>query len=104
MLLGLEEETIDIQFSIINDSPRVQSSDIQWFFSEDRDNASEFIDITNNNMIGTTVLSFSDSLLNLKLSGLTQEAAGIYRLVATNPAGTDSNYTNLTIEGIRIQL
>ena len=99
MLLGLEEENVNIQFSIINDSPQVQTSDIQWFFLEDRDNASEFLDITDDNTIGSTVLSFSDSLLTLKLSGLTQEAAGIYRLVATNPAGIDSNYTSLTIEG-----
>ena len=98
--LGLEEESITIRFSIINASPEVLPSNIRWFFLEDGGNASaDFRDITESNMIGSTQLSFSDPPLALTLSGLTQEAAGLYRLVATNPAGINSDYTNLTIEG-----
>ena len=59
------------------------------------------MDITDEATIGDTILMFSESRLELTLSGLTQDAAGIYRLVATNPVGMASDYTNLTIQGNR---
>ena len=96
-LLGLEQESITIRFSINDASPLVQLSNIRWFFIAGVD-VSE-IDITEEEILGETALIFSESLLELSLSGLTQDAAGIYRLVATNPAGIASNDTNLTIQG-----
>ena len=96
-LLGLEQESITICFSTIDASPLVQLSDIRWFFIAGVDVPE--IDITEEEVLGETTLTFSESRLELSLSGLTQDAAGIYRLVATNPAGIASNYTNLTIQG-----
>ena len=96
-LLGLEQESITIRFSINNASPLVQLSDIRWFFIAGVDVPE--IDITEEEVLGETTLTFSDSHLELTLSGITQDAAGIYRLVATNPAGISSNYTNITIQG-----
>ena len=79
----------------------MQTSDIRWYFrSDEASSDSDFTDITEQALIGETVLSFSESRLELTLSGLTQDAAGIYRLEAINPAGVDSDYTNLTIQGI----
>ena len=97
-LLRLEGESVTIRFSILDAFPLVQLSDIRWFFIAGVD-VSE-TDITEEEMLGETTLAFSDSRLELTLSVLTQDAAGIYRLVATNPAGIASNYTNLTIQGI----
>ena len=96
-LLGLEQESITISFSIDNASPLVQLSDIRWFFIAGVDVPE--IDITEEEVLGETTLTFSESRLELTLSGITQDAAGMYRLVATNPAGVASDYTNLTIEG-----
>ena len=96
-LLALEEDSVTIRFSIQDASPDVLVSNIRWFFilvNEDP------IDITDEIAIGDTTLMYSESRLELTLSGLTQDAAGIYRLEATNPAGVDSDYTNLTIQGI----
>ena len=61
----------------------------------------DFMNITNEAMIGDTIPTFSDSRLDLTLSGLTQNAAGTYRLVATNQGGTNFSFTNLTIQGNR---
>ena len=96
-LLGLEQESITIRFSINDASPLVQLSDIRWFFIAGVDVPE--IDITEEEVLGETTLTFSESRLELTLSDITQDAAGIYRLVATNPAGVASDYTNLTIEG-----
>ena len=96
-LLGLEQESITIRFSINDASPLVQLSDIRWFFIAGVDVPE--IDITEEEVLGETTLTFSESRLELTLSGITQDAAGLYRLVATNPAGVASDYTNLTIEG-----
>ena len=104
-LLGLEEESIAIRFSINSDSPSVQTSDIRWYFiPDDTSDDSDFTDITEQRLIGETLLVFSESRLELTLSGLTQDAAGIYMLVATNPAGMAFDNTNLTIQGIFIKL
>ena len=97
-LLSLEDESVTIRFSISDAFPLVQFSDIQWFFIAGID-VSE-IDITEAEVLGETALAFSESRLELTLSGLTQDAAGIYRLVATNPAGVASNFVNLTIQGM----
>ena len=100
-LLGLETQSIAIRFSISDASPAVQTPDISWAFLPDEASGdSDFTDITEQAQIGETVLTFSESRLELTLSGLTQDAEGTYRLVATNPAGMDSDYTNLTIQGI----
>ena len=95
-LLGLEQESITIRFSI-NDASLVQLSNIRWFFIAGVDVPE--MDITEEEMLGETALTFSESRLELTLSGLTQDAAGIYRLVATNPAGIASDDTNLSIQG-----
>ena len=96
-LLGLEQESVTIRFFIFEASPPVQISNRRWLFIAGTD-APE-TDITEEERLGETVLTFSESRLELTLSGLTQDAEGVYRLVATNPAGVASNYTNLTIEG-----
>ena len=97
-LLSLEGESATIRFSIIDASPLVQLFDIRWFFIAGVDVPE--IDITEDEVLGETALTFSDSRLELTLSGLTQDAAGIYMLVAANPAGIASNFTNLAIQGI----
>ena len=83
----------------------MQTSDIRWYFIPDEaSNDSDFTDITEQTLIGETMLMFSMSRPELTLSGLTQDAAGIYMLVATNPAGMAFDYTNLTIQGIFTKL
>ena len=98
-LLALEQDSVTIRFSIENAFPEVEVSNIRWYFVFDGANDTDLMDITDEATIGDTILTFSDSRLELTLRGLTQDAAGIYRLVATNPAGIALDYTNLTIQG-----
>ena len=95
ILLGLEQESLTIRFSIVDAAPPVQVSNIRWFFTAGGMDESNAIDITEQTTIGETVLTFSASLLELTISSITQGASGIYTLVATNPAGTGSNFTDL---------
>ena len=92
ILLGLEQESLTIRFSIVDAAPPVQTSGIRWYFTAEGMDA---VDITEQTAIGSTALTFSASLLELTISSITQEASGIYRLDATNPAGTASNFTDL---------
>ena len=100
-MLALEQESVTICFSIENASPEVEVLNIRWYFTLDGTSDTDSMDITDEAIIGDTTLTFSDSRLELSLRGLTQDAAGIYRLVATNPAGIAFDFTNLTIQGNR---
>ena len=98
-MLALEQDDVTVRFSIENASPEVEVSNIHWYFVLHGTSDTEFMDISDKATLGDTILTFSGSRLEMTLSGLTQDAAGIYRLVATNPAGIASGYTNLTIQG-----
>ena len=92
--LGVVNNSISLNFTIVDDFPVVQLQSIMWRFNGT---------ILNNLSIPSDPrYSFSEDLLALTISGLEHSDQGTYTLTATNEAGTNSSSINLQIEGIII--
>ena len=97
-IVGIQEMSVTLTFSISDASPEVQTENIQWTF---RDLNGNNINIPTNPL--TTTFSnlmgvFSSDRLSLTLSGLTNDFEGMYVMTATNEAGSDSATVELVIE------
>ena len=84
--------SVVLRFTISEDFPRVQISNIIWTF-----NGSVLNNLTNT--LSDLRYNFSDNLLNLQISLLQHRDEGVYTLTASNEAGTNSSSINLQIEG-----
>ena len=103
-VVGIQEMSVTLTFTISDASPEVQTENIQWTF---RDLNGNNINIPTNPL--TTTFSnlmgvFSSDRLSLTLSGLTNDFEGTYTMTATNEAGSDSATVELVIEGQCITL
>ena len=100
-VVALEGDSATLQFSIESASPPVQLSDIRWYFQPTGANYSTDITqratLPGSNSTGTLV--YSNDRLSLTIGRITQQADGVFTLSATNPAGTTSNSTYLSVEG-----
>ena len=110
---GNESESAILMFRIESAIPNVMTSDIRWYYtastvSGDPDFSSgDFLDITNStSRTSKSALTFSEDLLTLTVSNIVQARsvgqetdAGRYFLRASNPAGEDSNFVDLVVEG-----
>ena len=96
-VVALEGDSATLQFSIESASPPVQLSDIRWYFQPTGANST---DITQQATLpGTSsTLVYSNDRLSLTIGRITRQADGIFTLSATNPAGTTSNSTYLSVE------
>ena len=105
-VVGIQEMSVTLTFTISDASPEVQTENIQWTFKAL--NGSSFniptYPITNNSLYTTfsNVMGvFSSDRLSLILSGLTNDFEGTYTMTATNEAGSDSATVEMVIEGQR---
>ena len=98
---GFEGERVTIDFSIEEASPEVEPSGVRWFFLRSEEDIEATIEITEASTLGDATLEYSDTRLSLTISGLTQEVAGRYTITVSNPAGTGSAYTVLTVQGMQ---
>ena len=98
-VVALEGDSATLQFSIESASPPVQLSDIRWYFQPTGANYST--DITQRATLpgSRSTLVYSNDRLSLTIGRITQQADGVFTLSATNPAGTTSNSTYLSVEG-----
>ncbi|XP_019853400.1 PREDICTED: hemicentin-1-like [Amphimedon queenslandica] len=84
--LGVVHGSVTISFMILYASPVVNVTNIQWFFNDTRLTGSE------------SNYNFSSDLLSLSISNLQHSDEGLYTLVASNEAGTNSTSVFLEIE------
>ena len=91
--------SVTINFSVEEASPEVEPSGVRWFFLRLGEDVEAAIEITEASTLGSASLEYSDTRLSLTISGLTREVAGRYTISVTNPAGTDSDYTELIVQG-----
>lgn len=85
--LGVVNNSVTLIFRILNASPVVLPSNIEW----------EFNDVVLNDT--NSQYSFSPDRLSLTISNLTHSNEGLYTLTATNEAGVGSANIFLNIEG-----
>ena len=79
-------------FFLTEDSPPVKTENIRWNFTDE----SGSMDITN---VSNDHIMISEDRLTLTLTGITHAHEGEYKLLATNEAGTNSNFYILSITG-----
>ena len=87
-VIGLLNESITLQFSIIYDSPLVLVESIRWTFND--------VELVED--IGGRI-TFSDNRLSLTITNLNLSDEGVYTLTATNPAGSSSENIFLDVQG-----
>ena len=86
--IGLLNEPVTLQFSIMGDSPLVLVESIRWTFKD--------IELVED--IGGRIM-FSENRLSLTITNLNLSDEGVYTLTATNPAGSSSESIFLDVEG-----
>ncbi len=116
-VIANETETAVLSFRIDEAHPPVLTSDLRWFYTAraSRSNTPnfssiDFLEITNlRNRTSRSQLSYSNGSLILTISNIVQMVgeetdAGRYFLLASNPAGENSNYIDLTVFGKIVSL
>ena len=92
---GVEGRTVILIFTITEDDPPVQVSNIRWQFSS----TSGTINITDSTNLH---YDLSADRRSLTIDQVTSAHHGQYTLFATNEAGTRFNSTNLIVQGKRL--
>ena len=90
-LLG---EGFKIVFSIANDVPEVLPTDTTWTFTSSRSGTEVVLDDSSDQRF-----QFSDDRLTLTVTNASLLDDGVYRVRATNPAGSDSDFTGIDVYG-----
>ena len=94
MDLTLLGEGFKIVFSISNDVPEVSPADTTWTFTSSRSGVEVVLNESSDGRI-----RFSDDKLTLTINSVSLLDDGVYRVSATNPAGSDSDLTTVSVYG-----
>lgn len=90
-LLG---ESFKIVFTITNDVPEVSPENTTWTFTSPLDGTTKILDDSEDERF-----QFSGDKLTLTISSASLLDSGVYTVRATNPAGSDSDLTSVSIYG-----
>ena len=101
-IIGVEGEEAVLTFNVINAFPPVTIDNVRWLLNREGNIA----DITNNTMVNNNILTFesnsSTRIYSLTVSNIQPNFTSRYILSVRNPAGVDSNFINLIVEGTGI--
>ena len=101
-VIGVEENSTVLRFFVINAFPPVTIDNVRWLLTRDR----VVTDITNNTMVDNNTLTFENEsnsttqIYSLTISNIQPNYSSEFNLTVSNPAGVDTNYIDLIIEGI----
>ena len=97
--IALTGEGFKIVFAIASDIPKVSPIDVTWRFTPTRGGGvTRDLDDSADQRF-----QFSPDRLTLTISGVSLFDDGVYTVGATNPAGSDSDYTRLTVYGEELE-
>lgn len=88
-VIGVFGKSITLQFNITKDNPLVIPDNIQWQFN-------------GTDLVGGDRVVFSENRFSVTLNQLSLSDEGIYRVTASNPAGSDTDSLFLDVEGTMI--
>ena len=98
-VIGVEGEEAVLTFNVTNAFPPVTIDNVRWLLNREGNIA----DITNNTMVNNNILTFesnsSTQIYSLTVSNIQPNFTSRYILSVRNPAGVDSNFINLIVEG-----
>ena len=99
-LIGVEGEEAVLKFNVINAFPPVTIDSVRWLLNRE----GNITDITNDTMVDGNILTFGSNsttqMYSLTISNIQPNYTTRFILSVSNPAGLDSNLTDLIIEGI----
>ena len=101
-VIGVEGNNTLLRFFVINAFPPVTIDNVRWLFTRD----GAVTDITNNTMVDNNVLTFeiesnlTTQIHSLTISNIQPNYTSRFNLTVSNPAGVDTNYIDLIVEGI----
>ena len=100
-VIGVEGSSTVLTFNVINAFPPVTIDNVRWSLNRD----GMITDITNNTMVDNNTLTFESNsttqMYSLTISNIQPNYTSILNLTVSNPAGVDSNFIVLIIEGIQ---
>ena len=101
-VIGVEGNSTVLRFNVSNAFPPVTIDNVRWLLNR----KGNITDITNSTMVDSNILTYrSDSagqMYSLNISNIQPSYTSRFILRVSNPAGVDSNFIDLIVEGIQI--
>ena len=100
-VIGVEGKEAVFTFNVINAFPPVTIGNVRWLLNRE----GIITDITNNTMVDNNILVFESNsttqTYSMTISNIQPNYTSRFILRVSNPAGVDSNFTDLIVEGIQ---
>ena len=100
-VIGVEGNSSVLRFIIINAFPPVTLDNVRLLLTREGNTT----DITNNTMVDNNVLTFefnfTTQVYSLTISNIQPNYTSRFNLSVSNPAGVDTNFIYLIVEGIK---
>ena len=101
-VIGVEGNSAVLRFIVNNAFPLVTIDNVRWFLNRE----GNITDITNSTMVDGNILTFDSNsaaqMYSLTISNIQPNYTSRFILRVSNPAGVDSNFIDLIVEGIQI--
>ena len=100
-VIGVEGNSSVLRFTVTNAFPPVTIDNVRWLLNRD----GIITDITNEAMVDDNVLTFefdsTTQMYSLTISNIQPNYTSRFNLSVSNPAGVDTNFIDLIVEGIQ---
>ena len=100
-VIGVERESSVLIFTITNAFPPVTNNNVRWLLNRE----GNVTDITNDAMVDNNTLTFefntTTQMYSLTISDIQPNYTSRFNLSVSNPAGVDTNFIDLIVEGIQ---
>ena len=100
-VIGVEGNSIVFTFNVINAFPPVTINNVRWLLNREGNT----IDITNSTMVDNNTLIYifetnsTTQMYSLTISNIQPNYTSRINLTVSNPAGMDSSFTDIIVEG-----
>ena len=100
-VIGVEEMSTVLIFIVTNAFPPVTIDNVRWLLTRE----GIITDITNATMVDNNTLTFefnsTTQMYSLTISNIQPNYTSRFNLSVSNPAGVDTNFIDLIVEGIQ---
>ena len=101
-VIGVEGNSTVLRFIVNNAFPVVTIDNVRWLLNR----GGNITDITNSTMVDGNILTFDSNsaaqMYSLNISNIQPNYTSRFILRVSNPAGVDSNFIYLIVEGIQM--
>ena len=98
-VIGVEGSSTVLMFNVINAFPPITIDNVRWLLNRE----GMITDITNNTIVDNNILTFESNsttqMFSLTISNIQPNYTSRFIFRVSNPAGVDSNFIDLIVEG-----